>query len=219
MLPTFETCPNSAITHSGRHGTFAAQKRPQMLLRVLMVTGVLACTSALPVLVSAQTVELKPSLSRPDAQKAATAYERASQKNKMGEFEQALAECETGLASAPRDLPLRFLRSVLLQKLNKNEQALTAFESLTQEFPEIAEPHNNLAVIQAQMGDLTKAQASLERALRILPGYAVARENLGDVYLKLAQQAYEIAAKSDPKQVIVGKKLKATVELINRTYP
>jgi tetratricopeptide (TPR) repeat protein len=219
MLPTFETRLPRRLSQDGLNGIFAAQKRRQMSFWVLMAAFIFAGSCGLPASASAQTVELKPNLSRPDAQKAATAYERASQKNKMGEFEPALAECETGLASAPRDLPLRFLRSVLLQKLNRNAEALVAFESLTQEFPEIAEPHNNLAVIQAQMGDLTKAQASLERALRILPGYAVARENLGDVYLKLAQQAYEIAAKSDPKQVIVGKKLKATVDLINRTYP
>ena len=65
---------------------------------------------------------------------------------------------------------------------------------LTRDYPELAEPYNNLAVLHAASGHLEKAREALETALRLDPGYATARENLGDVYLRLAASAYEQAA-------------------------
>jgi cytochrome c-type biogenesis protein CcmH/NrfG len=47
----------------------------------------------------------------------------------------------------------------------------------------------------------------LESALRANPGYAVAHENLGDVYALLASQAYARASKLDPANAALPPKI------------
>ena len=59
-----------------------------------------------------------------------------------------------------------------------------------QDYPELAEPHNNLAAIYAAAGEYGKARAELEEAIRLNPRYAPAHENLGDVHALLAGQSY-----------------------------
>jgi Flp pilus assembly protein TadD len=65
---------------------------------------------------------------------------------------------------------------------------------MTEEFPDLPEPYNNLAVLHAADGQLDRARTLLESALRLDPGYRVAHENLGDVFVRLALRAYEAAA-------------------------
>ena len=69
-------------------------------------------------------------------------------------------------------------------------QAIATFTKLTEDFPELPEPYNDLAVLHAAQGDYDKARAALEMAIRTNPGYATAHENLGDIYARLASQAY-----------------------------
>jgi Tfp pilus assembly protein PilF len=45
---------------------------------------------------------------------------------------------------------------------------------------------------------LDKARTALEMAIRTDPGYAIARENLGDVYARLASESYGQALQLDP---------------------
>src|SRR2546425_9737176 len=71
------------------------------------------------------------------------------------------------------------------------------FTKLTQDYPELPEPYNNLAVIYASQGQYEKARAALEQSIRTHPSYATAYENLGDVYAKLASQAYDKALQLD----------------------
>ena len=48
---------------------------------------------------------------------------------------------------------------------------------------------------------------ALEAALRVNPNYAVAHNNLGDVYVQLARQAYERALQLDPSNAVLPSKL------------
>ena len=112
---------------------------------------------------------------------------------KAGKQAQALTKVEQALTTKPRDAQLRFLKGVIQTELGKPQDAIGTFTSLTQEYPELPEPYNNLAVLHASGGQFDKARAALEMAIRTNPSYSTAHENLGDIYANLASQAYSKA--------------------------
>lgn len=109
---------------------------------------------------------------------------------RKGQVTQALQLADERLASSPRDARLRFFKGVMLSELNRTAEAEQTFKSLSEDFPELSDPYNNLAVLYASQGELTLALQALQAALRNDPRNAMARENLGDVYLALAVQAW-----------------------------
>ena len=112
---------------------------------------------------------------------------------KAGKQAQALTKVEQSLSAKPRDAQLRFLKGVIQSELGKPQDAIGTFTKLTEEFPELPEPYNNLAVLHASNGQFDKARAALEMAIRTNPSYSTAHENLGDIYANLASQAYSKA--------------------------
>jgi Flp pilus assembly protein TadD len=111
----------------------------------------------------------------------------------------ALARADQALAERPGDPQLQFMRATALSEAGRTDEALAALQRLTQVFPELPEPHNNLAVLYAARGDLEGARASLEMALRLHPDYATALANLGDVQARLALRAWEQARRLDAR--------------------
>ncbi len=111
-----------------------------------------------------------------------------------GEQQLALQRLDQALAQRPGDAPLRFLQAVLAAEAGKPAESQRLLERMTQEFPDLPEPYNNLAVLQAADGQLDRARGLLETALRLDPAYRVAHENLGDVFVRLALRAYEAAS-------------------------
>jgi tetratricopeptide (TPR) repeat protein len=109
----------------------------------------------------------------------------------------AAAAVERHLAANPNDPRGRFLKGVILTEQGQTNEALGVFFALTQDHPEFAEPYNNLAVIYAGRGEYERSRELLESAIRVNPDYATAYENLGDIYARLANRAYESAAKLD----------------------
>ena len=90
---------------------------------------------------------------------------------------------------------------MILSEQGKTADAINVFQKLTEDYPELPEPYNNLAVLHASGGNYDKARVALERAIRTNPAYATAHENLGDVYAKLASQSYDKAMQlADPSQ-------------------
>jgi tetratricopeptide (TPR) repeat protein len=81
----------------------------------------------------------------------------------------------------------------VLAHLNRDDEAITAFTELTQMYPELPEPYNNLAALYAKQGRYAEARAALETATKVNPGYGLAYENLGDLYLRMANEAYRRA--------------------------
>ena len=124
-----------------------------------------------------------------------------------GQTVQAMERADAYLAAHPKDAPLRFLKGVMLADAKRDAEAIAQFDKLSQDYPDLAEPYNNLAALYAARGDYARALASLEQALRNNPGYAIAQENLGDVYAALATQAYARALKLDPNSPSVPAKL------------
>ncbi|APD11211.1 hypothetical protein UC34_25255 [Pandoraea vervacti] len=115
-----------------------------------------------------------------------------------GKFSDALTKIDEHLKQYPRDAQVRFTRGRVLMEMGRNAEAIDVFTALTQDFPELPEPFNNLAALYAQAGEYDKARAALESAIRNNPGFAVAYANLGDIYAKLAQQAYQKSLKLAP---------------------
>jgi len=123
--------------------------------------------------------------------------QEAQQLLKQGQVDRALERVDQFLKTKPKDARGRFLRGILLTEQNKPQEAIKVFTDLTQDYPELPEPYNNLAVLHASQGQYDKARAALEMAIRTHPSYATAHENLGDIYAKMASQAYDKALQLD----------------------
>lgn len=133
---------------------------------------------------------------------------------RKGQHAQALDKINQYLSSRPRDAQGRFLKGLILTEQNKNGEAIDVFTKLTQDYPELPEPYNNLAVLYAAQGQYEKARQSLEMSIRTHPSYATAYENLGDVYTKLASQAYDKALQLDSSNSAAQTKLSLVRDLI-----
>ncbi|MBS7807702.1 nuclear transport factor 2 family protein [Variovorax sp. PCZ-1] len=124
-------------------------------------------------------------------------YAEVNRLMRAGQFAEATAKADQFLAGKPKDPQMRFLKGVILTEQGKPQDAITTFTKLIEDYPELPEPYNNLAVLHAGQGQFDKARAALEMAIRTNPSYATAHENLGDVYAKLASQAYSKALQLD----------------------
>ena len=126
---------------------------------------------------------------------------------RAGKTSEALTKADQYLASKPRDPQMRFLKGVIQTEAGKPGDAIATFTQITQDYPELPEPYNNLAVLYAGQSQFDKARAALEMAIRTNPSYATAHENLGDVYAKLASQAYSKALQLDSSNTSLQPKL------------
>ncbi|HRL53618.1 MAG TPA: tetratricopeptide repeat protein [Acidovorax temperans] len=131
------------------------------------------------------------------AQAQANDYAEITQLLKAGKAAEALTKADQRLSATPRDPQLRFLKGVAQAESGKPADAVATFTKLTEDYPELPEPYNNLAVLYANQNQLDKARTALEMAIRTNPSYATAHENLGDIYAKLASQAYNKALQLD----------------------
>ncbi|MFZ6688582.1 L,D-transpeptidase Cds6 family protein [Undibacterium sp. SXout11W] len=136
---------------------------------------------------------------------------------RAGQTTEALQKVDSALATKPKDAQLRFLKGLILTEQNKSPEAITVFSKLTDDYPELPEPYNNLAVLYAATGQYDKARASLEMAIRTNPTYGTAHENLGDVYAKLASQAYDKALQLDSGNATAKLKLTMVRNLVGNS--
>lgn len=134
---------------------------------------------------------------------------------RAGQPAEALAKADQYLAARPKDPQMRFLKGVIQSESGRTGDAIATFTALTQEYPELPEPYNNLAVLYAGQSQFDRARAALEMAVRVNPGYATAHENLGDVYAQLASQAYGRALQLEAGNATVPPKL----ALIRQLFP
>jgi Flp pilus assembly protein TadD len=132
-----------------------------------------------------------------------------------GDSAQALRKADEAITQRPRDAAMRFQRAVMLSELKRTPEAIDAFTRMTEDFPDLPEPYNNLAVLHAGQGQIDHARELLETALRHDPAYLTAHENLGDVYVRLALRAYERAAPGGRAEPSLQRKLRLARELTN----
>jgi tetratricopeptide (TPR) repeat protein len=134
-------------------------------------------------------------------------YTEVSRLMRAGQFAEALAKVDQYLATKPRDPQMRFFKGVIQTETGKANEAIATFTKITEDYPELPEPYNNMAVLYAGQSQFDKARAALEMAIRTNPSYATAHENLGDVYARLASQAYSKALQLDGGNAAVPPKL------------
>ncbi len=160
-----------------------------------------------PLRLMALSVAVAAALSAPLAMAQSDDYAEVNRLMRAGQLSDALTKVDAYLAAKPKDPQMRFLKGVIQTEGGKPADAITTFSKLTEEFPELPEPYNNLAVLYAGQSQFDKARAALEMAIRTNPSYATAHENLGDVYAKLASQAYSKALQLDSGNAAVAPKL------------
>lgn len=148
---------------------------------------------------------------------AAPSIQDANQAFRQGNNQAALDKVNGFLAANPKDAQGRFLKGLVLTEMNRYADAIKMFSGLTEDFPELPEPYNNLAVLYAAQADYERAKGSLEMAIRTHPSYATAHENLGDIYAKMASQAYDKALQLDKSNTSAQTKLALIRDLFSPT--
>ncbi|HTN93129.1 MAG TPA: tetratricopeptide repeat protein [Gallionella sp.] len=126
---------------------------------------------------------------------------------KQGQRSEALDKVNVYLNDKPKDARARFLKGLILTDQGKTAAAIKIFAALTVDYPDLPEPYNNLAVLYAGQGQYDKAKELLEKAISTHPSYATAHENLGDIYAKMASQAYDRALQLDQGNTATQTKL------------
>jgi tetratricopeptide (TPR) repeat protein len=136
---------------------------------------------------------------------------------KARQFPEAIKLIDAYLKKSPKNVQLRFLRARLQLEMRELEQAKKTLIQITQQFPELPEPYNNLAAIAASQDKWIEARDYLELALKLRPSYAIASANLGELYVRLGAQAYEEAALSAQlNQRQYSNRAKALMKLISQ---
>lgn len=125
-----------------------------------------------------------------DAPETKTAVDAARQMLARQDYAAALNTLDGLLDKRPDNGEARFLKGLALARGGKNDDALALFEALSKDFPNMADAWNNLGVLRARDGNLEGARAALEKAAAVDPEHVAAQQNLGDVYVALARQAY-----------------------------
>ena len=133
----------------------------------------------------------------------------------QGKLDQALSKVNGALAQQPKDAQGRFLKGLILTEMKKGADAILVFTGLTEDYPELPEPYNNLAVLYASQGNYDKAKAALELAIHTHPSYSTAYENLGDIYAQLARRSYDKVLQLDKSNVTAQGKLSMVKDIFN----
>jgi len=120
-----------------------------------------------------------------------------SQLADQGQTAVALDRVNTFIAANPKNAQALFMKGVLLAEQGRRDEAIKTFTDVTEKFPNLPEPYNNLAVLYADQGQFDKARKALETAIKTHPSYATAHENLGDIYARMASEAYDKALQLD----------------------
>ncbi len=136
-----------------------------------------------------------------------------SQMAEQGQQAAALDRVNAYLVKNPKDAQAMFMKGVFLVEQGRRDEATKAFVDLTEKYPNLPEPYNNLAVLYADAGQYDKAQKALETAIRTHPSYATAHENLGDLYARRASEAYDKALQLDNGNTRAQSKLALIKEL------
>ncbi|RDK10178.1 tetratricopeptide repeat protein [Cupriavidus lacunae] len=183
---------------SPSYATSAARARRRGHRAVLPL---LALAAALAAPAYAQTGPL--SLAAPTApvggiQSTDPGMGEAQQAANARRYDDAIKGFDRVLAANPRNAQARFQRAWALAQSGREDAAIQAFAEMAQDFPELPEPHNNLALLYAKRGDLKRAEAELLLATQVKPGFAIGYTNLGDVYRRLAEQSYAEALRRNP---------------------
>ena len=140
-----------------------------------------------------------------------------AQQASQGQQAAALERINAYLSANPKDVQAMFIRGVILAEQNRRDEAIKVFSDITEKYPNLPEPYNNLAVLYADQGQYDKARKALETAIKTHPSYATAHENLGDIYARMASEAYDKALQLDNGNTRARGKLSLIKDLFSST--
>lgn len=168
-----------------------------------------ASTPALAPLTSAATAPAPDSRGMNDTERRAysSKLREAQALVERKRYADAIAILDQLTAKHPHEPQARFIKGVALMDGGQTEDAIAQYRALASEFPELPEPHNNLAVLYAAKGEYALARDELLRAIEAAPDYAIAHENLGDVYVRLAEIEYRRTVSLDKANRSVAARL------------
>ncbi|HXH03258.1 MAG TPA: tetratricopeptide repeat protein [Candidatus Competibacteraceae bacterium] len=130
-----------------------------------------------------------------------------------GDRATALAKLDQAIASNENDIQARFLKGLLLSEQGDTHGAEEVFSDIVRRYPRLPEAYNNLAVLYAGEGEYEKARGALLSAIGNAPDYPGVRANLGDLYVKMAADAYRKALELNPADQASQAKLKVLEQL------
>lgn len=136
-----------------------------------------------------------------------------------GDLAGAIKRNEKALEAKPRDAQLRFQHGVLLMDAGRDAAALAVFTQMSQDYPELPDPYNNVALLHARAGRLEAALSATQDALRVEPSHRTARANLGLLHLMLAVQTWDALARSGPVEPLLQRKLEGARALLGPVSP
>jgi tetratricopeptide (TPR) repeat protein len=130
-------------------------------------------------------------------------------------FVDAASTGEQLLQQNPRHSQARFLTAYAYQMSAQTEQAIRLYQGLIEDNPQLPEPRNNLAMIYLAQGDYDRASQLLVEALNTHSSYAIAYDNLSQVYKGIASEAYRraVSESSEPSRYTHKIELTAITEL------
>ena len=142
-------------------------------------------------------------------QNAVTYFELGKFYQARGQLVLAAEAFAASIALDPQQLAARNALAVLDARQGRLEQAATALLVLVRDFPEAAQPLNNLGYVYYLQGELAQASSMLEQAMARDGGTALARNNLQLV------QAAQLAVVPAAPAVAVAPEALAEIEIIN----
>lgn len=110
-----------------------------------------------------------------------------------GDHQTALKLINQRIAKSDEILRHHFIKALILNEANQTDEAIVILEELARSYPKQQAILNNLAVLYIKVNRLNDAEATLQKAISLNPNYAVAHENLGDLYVKMANAAFKQA--------------------------
>ncbi len=182
------------------------------MVRFVLSAGRFVVMAFMPVLL-VMTTPFMPTLAQ------AEPHEATLKLLKQEKFTDAFQFIQAYLIDHPNDPQMKFWLALLLNKKGSTQESLALYREITQQYPELAEPHNNLGMLLAQQGELEEAKLEFEMALREQPDMAFAMENLSQVYLLLTEQTLKKALALNPQSRTLATKLQIVEAFIKGQIP
>lgn len=142
-------------------------------------------------------------------------YAKIENMAQNGQANEALALLETRLKDAPDDAKASYLKGLILMQLGRREQAEEWFLGMRKNFPNLPQPYNALAVIYQAQGKLIEAELILRELSQAHPEQKNVHRNRGEIYLQLAQSAFEKANQQNPEDAMIKTRLEQLKPLLS----
>ena len=114
-----------------------------------------------------------------------------------GEYLTALVLLEDLNVLRPCDADLLLLLARVYEATGETDTAISVYQTLISNFPNLPEPYNNIAVLYAARGKIEKAKELLIRGLSTNNSYRRLQKNLSTLYVVEAAEAYRRALSLD----------------------